>query len=200
MTKAALVGNGIFEGNERIHGFETIIAVDGGLAYLDKMGITPTRIVGDLDSVDEALLQKYAHVPTIKYPTDKDYSDMELALLEVQDFDEITLFGAFGKRIDHSLYNIVLLRRYPGKLIMDTGHQIAFCLNKAFEFPTKKGQIISLLPLSDSVLGLNTKGLKWELSDATFTKEHMSLSNIALSSKVSIEFQKGELLVTVVLS
>ncbi len=195
--KVAIIGNGVILEPERvaekIRGFEIVVAVDGGLIWLDQMGIQPDLILGDLDSVSEELLGRYLDVEVRRYPTEKDESDMELAILQFPN-DQVTLFGAFGRRIDHSLYNMALLRRFPTIRIED-GEEEAFVLTKEATLNVDVGQLISLIPLSDEVRGVTTKGLKWELVEQTLSSELISLSNVALQGQVAVALSAGELLV-----
>lgn len=197
--RVAIVGNGVVTSTERVaeklQEFDKVIGVDGGLMWLDQMGIPPDEIIGDLDSVNDTLLTKYQNVPIRRFPTDKDESDMELAIIGSLEAKEIVLFGAFGGRIDHSLYNLALLRRYPDLLKMDNGMEEAFICRSAVRLTCFIGQTISLIPLSDQVTGVTTKGLKWELSNALFSSQFMSLSNVALLTDVEISFSFGELLI-----
>ena len=59
-----------------------IIACDGGVRHLQKLGIKPDVIIGDMDSIEPAQLASYSAqgVKIIKYPANKDFTDTELAL------------------------------------------------------------------------------------------------------------------------
>jgi thiamine pyrophosphokinase len=82
-----------------------VIAVDGGLDHALAAGLTPTELVGDLDSVSETGLAWAARHATItRHPVDKDQTDTELALTLASTSDpaRITLVGG-GDRLDHTL-------------------------------------------------------------------------------------------------
>src|SRR4051794_3339238 len=95
-------------------GVAAVVAADGGLARADALGLDPTVLVGDLDSlapsaVDDA---RARGVPILRADTDKDESDAELALLEAvrRGATRITVLGALGgPRLDHALANVWLL-------------------------------------------------------------------------------------------
>jgi len=59
-----------------------IIGCDGGSRHLKSWGIKPDVIIGDMDSIDAALLAYYdsENIKIIKYPANKDFTDTELAL------------------------------------------------------------------------------------------------------------------------
>lgn len=88
---------------------DKIIAVDGGLNYVYKLNLIPQFILGDLDSVDKNILNHYKDtVELIKYPSEKDFTDLELALeiAKEQGATEIIILSGTGGRIDHYLGNI----------------------------------------------------------------------------------------------
>ncbi|MEO1058941.1 MAG: thiamine diphosphokinase, partial [Actinomycetota bacterium] len=58
-----------------------LLAVDGGLDHALAAGLTPSGLIGDLDSVTEPGLVWAARNATIdRHPADKDETDTELAL------------------------------------------------------------------------------------------------------------------------
>ncbi len=62
---------------------DIIIAIDAGLHYLDRISVIPDLIIGDFDSVEETLLQKYSQekeIPVIRYDPIKDATDTELGV------------------------------------------------------------------------------------------------------------------------
>ena len=56
------------------------------------------------------------------------------------------------------------------------------------------GQTMSLIPMNGPVLGISSKGLKWELKNQTLHKHFIGISNIALEKTVEISFLDGDLL------
>ncbi len=197
--KVALVANGEVASYSKtqhlLAAYDKIIAVDGGLEHCNQMHIDPHLIVGDLDSVSSHTLSQYSHVKVIKYPQAKDESDLELAIqiLFDQGVESLALFGTQGKRLDHLLYTLYLLTRYPSKLIIKSEDETIFCLEKQNLILTFPGQTISLIPLSITE-DVNTEGLKWELHAANLNKEFMSLSNISLGNSFKVSYQSGDLL------
>ena len=61
---------------------DLVIAADSGACWLEQIGVTPRLLVGDLDSVGEPLVERYAAagVEIDRHPAAKDESDAELAL------------------------------------------------------------------------------------------------------------------------
>ena len=63
--------------------YDEVIAVDGGLAFADRAGIKITHLVGDFDTIDGAVLEKYIHREDIcvhQFIPEKDYTDTDIAV------------------------------------------------------------------------------------------------------------------------
>ncbi len=87
-----------------------IVCADGGTHYALAFGLRPNLIIGDLNSVTDAELQK-ANAKIVKYPRNKNETDLELALnraLEQQP-TSMLIIAALGNRLDQTLGNISLL-------------------------------------------------------------------------------------------
>ena len=196
----ALIANGVINDYAviapLIKSYGCIIAVDGGLHHCHAMGITPDLIIGDMDSVSPELLASYSHVPTRKFPTDKNETDLELAILSVftPEIEKITLFAALGNRTDHALTTLHLIRRFPLKVFIESESELIFAFNKELSLSTSPGQTISFIPLGETVHGVNSSGLKWELVDANFDKYYLSLSNICLHDEITVTVREGDLI------
>lgn len=204
MESVALIANGDFHNFDllipKVRKCQHIIGVDGGIEYLLQAGIKPHLIVGDFDSASQKTLKHFAEVPKHVLKQDKDETDLEVALdLALQHSPRsIFVFGGLGGRTDHSLYNTYLCARYPGILHFVTEKDAMFCLKQETMLSCRPGQTISLIPLSDEVNHVHSKGLKWELKDARLDRKFMSISNVALQSEVSIRFYSGDLLCVMV--
>lgn len=181
---------------EKIKTFPILIAVDGGANHCYKLGIRPDEIVGDFDSADPTVLKDFEGVPKNKYPKDKDKTDLEIALelLYHANIECISVFGALGGRTDHTLGNLILLSRYPGKVFFETDKERLFVIDKQVEIATYPHQLISLIPLNGPVTGIDTKNLKWELKNGTLDKQFIGISNEALGQRVTVSVREGDLL------
>jgi thiamine pyrophosphokinase len=84
--RALLFVNGDLPRNDWLAKFITsedyLIAVDGGLRHLLKVDKIPHLLIGDLDSVSTAEVARMNQlgVEIRRYPTQKDETDLELAL------------------------------------------------------------------------------------------------------------------------
>lgn len=188
---------------------DRIIAVDGGLLSVDRLGLHPTHIVGDFDTVERELLEYYRADEKIqirKFQPEKDLTDSQIAVelaLELHS-TKIVFFGATGSRLDHVLGNLHLLSMAEQKgvfcEILDANNRI-FLLEAGKEYPVAKrkqfGIYISLIPFTDSVEGITLTGFKYPLTDFTmtrFTNPTLGLSNEIVEEKGSIWFSKGVLI------
>ena len=174
-----------------------LIAVDGGLVVCDYAKLEPDLILGDFDSAPPHLLEKYSHIPQVLTP-DQNKSDLEKTVEYLFNFPigSLTVCGALGKRIDHTLLNIELLCRYPGKMKFESENEQCFALQKSCELICRVGQTLSLIPISSQVTGIITNGLKWELKKDTLNKDFMGISNVCLQEKITIKHEEGDLLVS----
>jgi thiamine pyrophosphokinase len=180
-----------------------IICCDGGARHFQHLGIKPDVIIGDMDSIDPALLASYSTqgIKIIKYPANKDFTDTELALdyaLSMKP-EEIFIWGALGGKIDHTLANVFLLckgqetgiRTY---LVDEYGE--SFVLDKKATFVNETGKTISLLALSPEVTGVTLTGFLYPLKEETLIMgESRGISNIITDVRAGISVRQGKLLV-----
>ncbi|WP_276632030.1 MULTISPECIES: thiamine diphosphokinase, partial [Terrisporobacter] len=87
--------------------YDFIIGADGGCNHLYKMNIIPNFIIGDLDSINNDLVEYYKNKNVFfkKYPSHKDETDSEICIYLAKELkaEEIDFYGSLGGRIDHTL-------------------------------------------------------------------------------------------------
>lgn len=179
-----------------------LVAVDGGLNHLLRLGKLPNLLIGDLDSTTDkqATSMFKAKVEIIKFPKEKNETDLELALLEMvsRKFTKLRIVGGLGKRIDHTLGNISLLaipelQNMDTRLVDDTCE--IFLIKQTEEIKGKSNDRISLLPLFGPVMGITTMGLDYPLKNETlYPEKSRGISNVMKHSTCVINFAKGKLL------
>jgi thiamine pyrophosphokinase len=183
-----------------------VVAVDGGAAWLASIGRRPDVLVGDLDSVDPALVASLeaAGVPIERHPTQKDASDTALALEYVrrQGVSEAVVIGAFGGRTDHEIANVLLLVAERGASGMDLrlvrGPTLVRCLRAGERLPIEAppGSLISLLPVGGDSGGVVTSGMRYPLQDEPLPLgSTRGLSNEVVAADASVQLTAGTLLV-----
>lgn len=181
---------------------DMLIAADGGLSHMQALDLTPDLLIGDLDSVtpDQINWAQTKGARVLRFPTDKDETDLELALYEAvqSGCKRITITAALGGRFDQTLSNIYLLNLPVLAGIdarIDDGRQEIILVRRATEVTGDPGDIVSLLPLSPIVRGITTRGLKYPLADESLIfYRSRGLSNEMLTGEARVEVQDGILL------
>ncbi len=183
---------------------DLLIAADGGMHHCQAMGITPSVVIGDFDSLDPDELNKLqsSGVEIIQYPAHKDQTDLELALDLALDMgvDEILVFGALGARWDMSIANILLLTlpEFSGlKLKFIEENQFITLLRGGEEFTLngEKGDILSLTALDQEVKGVTLSGLEYPLKDGMLRLgSTRGISNVLVENTATVSLKKGLLL------
>ncbi|MFM8779265.1 MAG: thiamine diphosphokinase, partial [Acidimicrobiaceae bacterium] len=88
-----------------IQNVDLVIAADSGLHTAQKLEMHVDFVIGDFDSVDASALARAssAHTQSIRHSTDKDFTDLESALLLAVDKNSqhIIIVTAGGGRLDH---------------------------------------------------------------------------------------------------
>ena len=173
--RAVVVANGDVDPADRAHleGAMVVVAADGGALALERWGVVPLAVVGDMDSVDEETLARLAArgAAVERHPRSKDRTDLELALARViaTGADEVVVLGAFGgSRLDHGLANAMLLAD-PAYAAIDLRAVRGPVTVRALRGPGRRvlegapGDGVSLVPLGD-VTGVRTEGLVYPLA------------------------------------
>lgn len=192
--------NQIYQSNK----FDYIIASDKGLEILDKYNITPNYIIGDFDSIDKNILSKYINNKEIvirKLNPEKNYTDTHMAIklaIELNSTD-VTILGAIGTRIDHTIANVHILKEPLEKgiccRIIDNRNEIQL-INKKTVLEMDKGyKYISLIPLTTKVEEITLRGFKYPLSNATLEVGHsIGVSNEQCDKIAEIDLKSGILI------
>jgi thiamine pyrophosphokinase len=203
MMKAIIVTAGNFS-LEALSGrkYDLLIGVDGGCDYLAQYHYIPDVIIGDFDSIDKEVMTLFLEkkVKVLKYKAEKDMTDTHIAIEYAikEGADELLLLGATGTRLDHTLANIFLLERYSkvvGCKMIDHNNEITFISNgESVELTQKHYQYVSLLPISNQVCGVVTKGLKYSLKGATLKRsDSFGISNELVQDTGSVQIEEGVL-------
>jgi thiamine pyrophosphokinase len=180
-----------------------LVAVDGGLHHLKRLGLKPHLLIGDLDSVNASELAEIieAGIEVRRFPPAKDQTDLELALEHALElgYAQIVVAYPFGDRVDHTLGNLSLLSRpdLAGRtLSLEDGQVEARLLDQSACLPAQPGDLVSLIAWGEPVEGITTKGLEYPLNYETLVPwQTRGISNVALADLIEIDFKSGRLLV-----
>ena len=168
-----------------------VIAADGGIRHADLLGVRPDEWIGDFDSTNAEMLERYGDIPQSEYSADKIKSDGELAIEKALTLnpEQITLLGALGgDRTDHNLFNILGALRFSHqnpktKFVLVGDRQTAMPLlpGTPLEIPSNYGTTLSIVPFSD-LGGLTLTGVRWPLDAVQIAlgSTH-TLSNVIVS-------------------
>ncbi len=182
---------------------DMLYAVDGGTHHTLALGLMPSIVIGDLDSLtlrDRKKLEA-AGVEFQRYPRDKNKTDLELAMdYAIQAGQrEILIIGALGGRLDQTLGNLALLsdaRFSSWNIRVDDGVEEAFFTRSQCEIQGRAADIVSLIPWGAKVTGICTEGLRWPLQNETlFPARTRGISNEMLHEKASILLKSGLLFI-----
>lgn len=170
-----------------------LIAADGAANQLAAMGVTPDIIIGDLDSVDESLLNVCKHL----HDPDQQRSDFQKCLAYMQENDLLPaiIVGVDGGYLDHILNNINHFSQTD--CLIAASSMTGFVLrNGRKSFSVEPGTKISLLGLPHAIV--STTGLKWELDAQTLAFPGInSCFNRARDQIVRVSVHEGSVLVLV---
>ena len=188
-----------------IHG-QNIIAGDRGVEALYQLKIVPNHIVGDFDSVSPKILEFYKNQSQIIFHTyhpEKDNTDTDIALKLAIGLksSEITIMGALGRRMDHAIANIHILKdaletNIPCQILDE--HNRIYLINKEITLEKNRvyGKYISLIPLTSEVKDLTLTGFKYPLNNYDLPiGTSLGVSNEIVENIAQIKMKKGILIV-----
>lgn len=184
-----------------------IIAADRGLEACRALGIVPTDILGDFDSIKERnLLEEYERkgIPVRTYPTRKDYTDTHLAVEYAIGLSpsSVTVLGATGSRMDHTLANLSMLCLLAkagiwGKIV-DSHNEIEMLCGQVERkySPSPDKKYISLLAWGGEAKGIDLEGFAYPLKNASMTPDvSLGVSNEIEGTQGILRMREGNLLV-----
>jgi len=177
---------------------------DGGANFAFKYGKMPEVIIGDLDSIEKKVLEYYKNKNILikKFPKDKDFTDFELILKEINKIsgnknfvERIFVVGGLGKRIDMTLSNLFIMEKYKNLVFLQENEEI-FYAEKSFVLKNKKEYEFSIIPISEKVEKLTLKGFKFETDRINVKRESSRLvSNVIVENEANVEFENGKLII-----
>jgi thiamine pyrophosphokinase len=172
-------------------GADLVICTDGAAWWLEDHGVVADFVVGDMDSLSGAKVAAEAvHAGPHEAQENTDSEKAVLFALE-RGAREITLLGALGGRLDHSLGNIALCAGYVGRAhlrVVDEQMTLEVVSGRR-ELAVTPGARVSLVALSEGV-SVFTEGLRWPLAEP-LAPGTRGLSNIAVSDRVVLEVTGG---------
>lgn len=168
-------------------GAAKVICCDSAAEEFCAWGGTPTAIVGDMDSLPAELRECFADRIILR--PDQNTNDLWKAVTYAieQGFEHITVLGAFGKREDHTLGNLMLLaarmREVQLQMVGDRG--VFDFIDSPSSFESFAGQQVSLFAL-DSTADISVEGLRYEPPKNRLTAMWQGVSNESLGDEFAV--------------
>jgi thiamine pyrophosphokinase len=198
--RALLIANGVLPSpsivRELVSSSDFIACADGGTRHALRLGIQPDVVIGDLDSLS-ATMRRHLKQAKIVELADQNKTDLEKTIdyLLKRKAKRITVLGATGKRIDHTLGNVTLLAKYQSRVnltLVDSTGEIEIVRSRV-SFRAKRGATVSLLALGRGVK-VTTRGLRYALKNELLEFGSRGVSNEVIGSTVEVLVHRGRLL------
>jgi thiamine pyrophosphokinase len=171
-----------------------VIAADGAANQLMRMGIEPSMVIGDLDSIspeNRAILKTHYHF-------DQDFCDFQKSLQYLQSNQLLPaiIVGVNGGTLDHILNNVNIFMTSTNFLYAPPLMGMVMRPHQERELKLPLDTKISMLGIPSAVV--TTRGLKWELANSHLSfPGHNSCFNRNTNENVSIKVDAGSLLILI---
>jgi thiamine pyrophosphokinase len=198
--KAVILANGSFPTHAIPLGYlrntDHIICCDGSAEMLVIADLEPEAIVGDLDSINPEIAERYRD--RLFQDSNQDTNDLTKAVKWCikSGYEEIVILGATGKREDHTIANISLLVEYcrEAKVTMVTDTGTIVPLLKSCKVPSFPGQQLSIFS-ADPETEITSNGLKYKLKGLKLHNWWRASLNEVTGESFELSFTGGPLIV-----
>lgn len=189
-SSSVLIANGKKPKNKKIieilKNAKNVICVDNGYELASELNITPSVVIGDLDSVD---INKISKDILIIKDEDQNTNDLEKALNYClsKNIRDIILVGATGERDDQNLATILVSLEYIEQLnieILSDLYSIEF-VNGERDFEVTPMREVSLISMDKENI-ITTQGLKYNLDKSKLSSATHGISNYSIGENFSI--------------
>ena len=175
-----------------------VVCCDGALEQwlAHNPSARPMAVVGDLDSLPQALQEQFASC--VEHVAEQDYNDLTKAmrwvLREHPEVQDIVILGATGLREDHTIGNLGLLMEYTRmfslgerKVSIISDYGTAFAITDSCDLHLGEGRRFSFFS-ADNTLRVASTGLQWPLDDVVFDAWWKATLNRTTDPVVSLHF------------
>ena len=181
------------------------LGVDGGCLKLLEQGLPLDIAVGDFDSISEVDFRKIQAQAkqVVQSVPEKNDTDLELALKTVfEDYPDaaVTVYGAFGGRLDHFLSNIFLptdpdLAPYMEQIqLVDEQNRLIYRPAGCHEIqPDPAMSYVGFMPVGQGHLEIT--GAKYPLHAEHYFLKAMYGSNEFLDQAIQVSLDRGYLVI-----
>ena len=173
-----------------------LMAADGGLIHLQKLGLTPDGILGDFESLG------YVPEDAKVFPVEKDDTDAMLAVRQGLQlgFRRFVLYGSLdGPRLDHTVANFQTLHFLADHgaegYLVGNDYMVSVVKNGTITFPAEAEGILSVFCIGTDAEGVTIEGLKYGLENGTLSAGFpLGVSNHFVGQAATVSVQTGSLL------
>lgn len=192
--RVVIFGNGELHNNflKEVRPHDFIIGVDRAAYWLLSRGVTPAVAIGDFDSTTkEEFASITKSIKIVKtYKQEKDFTDMELAIRYAKKIHpkETIVFGATGRRLDHTLANLHLLE---SQILIDSHNRIRWISRGKTIIEKSSYRYVSILPDTKSIT-ISLTGFRYDISRKVIKKgTSLGVSNELVGGKGIIQIFSG---------
>ena len=178
---------------------QPLLAADGGANHLARIGLRPTVVVGDLDSVSPNTRAWLGEECMVDRP-DQDRTDLDKALeygFEELGITNLTVLAALGGRTDHDLGNLGLLARLAmgDRLTYEAADQTVLAVAGEASLAANPGETWSFWTF-DPTVRVTVEGVRWPLDNVSIDAGNRpSISNETVGNHVEISATGGSVIV-----
>lgn len=186
-------------------GSATVVAADSGVDLAGALGWAVDVAVGDFDSISDTgrTALRGGGVDVRRHPTDKDATDLELALevadgLAAEDRPcRVLVVGLEGGRPDHALANLLVasaprFARLDVELVLSQGR--AWVVRDELAGDVPAGRLLSVVPVHGAAV-VSATGVRWPLDRTALPAgTTRGVSNVALGGPVRVTVHEGTVL------
>ena len=178
-------------------GIAAVVAADSGFDLALELGLQPDLAVGDFDSVTRRReLDALPPQRIRRVAADKSLTDAELGLQALKELGcvRVIVAGAGGGRFDHQLAVLGLFERDRRLRVWLTAAEHMEAIAGTARFSGHLHSTVSLFPLSATVSGLASRGLRWPLDGLSFQRGYASVSNVVVTDEWQVTVARGRML------
>ena len=139
---------------------DCLLAADGGLRHLEKLGLEPDEILGDFDSLG------YVPEKSTVFPVEKDDTDAMLAVRRGLDlgYRRFLIYGGLdGPRLDHTVANFQVLQYLSDHgacgYLVGRSDLVTVIRKEKLIFPEQAEGIVSVFCSGPQARGVNIRHL-----------------------------------------
>ena len=181
---------------EKTDSTDYLLAADGGLVHMEKLGLTPNGIIGDFDSLG------YVPAGAQVFPVEKDDTDSMLAVRKGLSlgYRRFVIYGGLdGQRLDHTVANYqtlcFLAQQGARGYLVGNDYIVTAISNSTVSFPESASGNISVFCMGADARGVTISGLHYPLVNGRLTAHlPLGVSNHFTGAAASVSVADGTLL------